>query len=121
MLSLVSIKKSQEQRHATLNGKTVIVTGSASGMGRGMAERFSSEGANVVLCDVHEDKLTEVAKTLPQERTLALRCDVTDFDAVRQLVPRPSSASAVLLDRPVVKYGALARGLGELLGGWSRA
>ena len=55
-------------------------------MGRGMAERFSSEGANVVLCDVHEDKLTEVAKTLPQERTLALRCDVTDFDAVQQLV-----------------------------------
>jgi meso-butanediol dehydrogenase/(S,S)-butanediol dehydrogenase/diacetyl reductase len=68
------------------NGKTVIVTGSASGMGRGIAERFSQEGANVVLCDVHEDKLKEVAGTLPEARTLAQSCDVTDFDAVRQLV-----------------------------------
>jgi meso-butanediol dehydrogenase/(S,S)-butanediol dehydrogenase/diacetyl reductase len=68
------------------NDKTVIVTGSASGIGRGIAERFSSEGANVVLCDIHEDKLEEVAKTLPPERTLALRCDVTDLDAVQKLV-----------------------------------
>ncbi len=68
------------------NGKTVIVTGSASGMGRGFAERFSQEGANVVLCDQDEDKLKAVAAELPKERTLAHACDVTDFDAVKQLV-----------------------------------
>ena len=67
-------------------GKTVIVTGSASGMGRGMAQRFSREGANVVLCDVHEDKLREVASTLPSDRTLAQVCDVSDFEAVASLV-----------------------------------
>ena len=78
------------------NGKTVIVTGSASGMGRGIAERFSREGANVVLCDVHEDKLKEVAGTLPEARTLVRVCDVSDFEAVRQLV-----ASAV------ERFGAL--------------
>ena len=78
------------------NGKTVIVTGSASGIGRGIAERFSQEGANVVLCDVHEDKLKEVAGTLPEARTLARVCDVSDFEAVRQLV-----ASAV------ERFGAL--------------
>jgi meso-butanediol dehydrogenase/(S,S)-butanediol dehydrogenase/diacetyl reductase len=55
-------------------------------MGRGFAERFSQEGANVVLCDVHADKLKEVAKEFPAERTLAHPCDVTDFSAVQKLV-----------------------------------
>ena len=67
-------------------GKTVIVTGAASGIGRGVAERFSQEGANVVLCDIDAQKLGDVAGALPQERTLAQRCDVADFDAVRALV-----------------------------------
>lgn len=68
------------------NGRTVIVTGSASGMGRGFAQRFSQEGANVVLCDKDEDALRAVAAELPKERTLAHACDVTDFDAVKKLV-----------------------------------
>ncbi|URI07570.1 SDR family oxidoreductase [Aquincola tertiaricarbonis] len=66
--------------------KTVIVTGAASGIGRGVAERFSSEGANVVLCDLDEDKLERVAATLPPDRTLARRCDVADDAQVQALV-----------------------------------
>lgn len=67
-------------------GKTVIVTGAASGIGRGVAERFSREGANVVLCDVDEPGLAEVAGTLPTERTLARRCDVSVYTEVQALV-----------------------------------
>ena len=67
-------------------GKTVIVTGAASGIGRGVAERFSREGANVVLCDIDEKKLGEAAAGLPGDRTLAQRCDVTQFAEVRALV-----------------------------------
>jgi meso-butanediol dehydrogenase/(S,S)-butanediol dehydrogenase/diacetyl reductase len=67
-------------------GRTVIVTGAASGIGRGVAERFSQEGANVVLCDIDEQKLGNVAGHLPKERTLAQRCDVTRFEAVDALV-----------------------------------
>jgi len=67
-------------------GKTVIVTGAASGIGRGVAERFSREGANVVLCDVDEKKLNDVARALPSERTLGQRCDVTKYDEVEALV-----------------------------------
>lgn len=66
--------------------KTVIVTGAASGIGRGVAERFSSEGANVVLCDVQEDKLDQVTAMLPPDRTLARRCDVSDYAQVEALV-----------------------------------
>jgi len=67
-------------------GKTVIVTGAASGIGRGVVERFSQEGANVVLCDINEQALGKVAGRLPKERTLTQRCDVTQFEAVRALV-----------------------------------
>lgn len=67
-------------------GKTVIVTGAASGIGLGVAQRFSSEGANVVMCDVDERRLTGAAGALPHERTLALRCDVSDARAVDGLV-----------------------------------
>lgn len=66
--------------------KTVIVTGAASGIGRGVAERFASEGANVVLCDIDDPRLEQVAATLPPDRTLARRCDVSDYAQVQALV-----------------------------------
>ncbi len=37
-------------------GKVVIVTGAASGMGEATARRFSAEGAKVVLADRNEEK-----------------------------------------------------------------
>jgi meso-butanediol dehydrogenase/(S,S)-butanediol dehydrogenase/diacetyl reductase len=77
-------------------GKTVIVTGSASGIGKGVAQRFSQEGANVVLCDVDEKKLAAVAAELPAERTLSQRCDVTRFDEVEALVKQAVSRFGAL-------------------------
>jgi NAD(P)-dependent dehydrogenase (short-subunit alcohol dehydrogenase family) len=42
-------------------GRTAVVTGAASGMGRAFAERFGQLGMNVVLADVEEPRLVEVA------------------------------------------------------------
>ena len=42
-------------------GRTAVVTGAASGMGRAFAERFGALGMNVVLADVEEPRLNEVA------------------------------------------------------------
>jgi len=72
-----------EQRFA---GRTVIVTGAASGIGRGVAQRFAWEGANVVMCDVEGDKVRQAAAELPAERTLALECDVSEAREVDKLV-----------------------------------
>lgn len=72
-----------EQR---FKGKAVIVTGAASGIGRGVAERFAQEGANVVLADIEDAKLQTVAAGLDAERTLVQRCDTGDHAQVQALV-----------------------------------
>lgn len=66
--------------------KTVIVTGAASGIGRGVAQRFSDEGANVVACDRNEAELQKFCQGLPEARTLGRAVDVADFAQVRQMV-----------------------------------
>ena len=66
--------------------KTVIVTGAASGIGRSVAERFSQEGANVVVCDHDEATLHEFGASLPQARTLCREVDVSDYEQVQAMV-----------------------------------
>ena len=44
-----------------LDGKTTIITGAASGMGKEMALLFLDEGANVIAADINQDRLDELA------------------------------------------------------------
>jgi meso-butanediol dehydrogenase/(S,S)-butanediol dehydrogenase/diacetyl reductase len=48
------------------NGKVVIVTGAASGIGEATARRFSSEGANVALIDRNKGALAKIVQDLPR-------------------------------------------------------
>lgn len=66
--------------------KVVIVTGAGSGIGEGIARRFSAEGACVVLAGRTRDKLEAVAETLPPERTLVKITDVSKYRQVEALV-----------------------------------
>jgi NAD(P)-dependent dehydrogenase (short-subunit alcohol dehydrogenase family) len=62
-----------------LEGKTAFVTGAASGIGRGLADRFASEGMQVFLADIEEAALTaavaEIEKTGVEVRGTV--CDVS--------------------------------------------
>jgi 3-oxoacyl-[acyl-carrier protein] reductase len=67
-----------------LEGKVAIVTGAASGFGRGIAERFVLEGAHVVLADINGTGVREVAASLG-DSAVAVTCDVSskiDVDAM---------------------------------------
>jgi 3-oxoacyl-[acyl-carrier protein] reductase len=69
-----------------LDGKTAVITGAASGFGKGMAERFAAEGANVVVADLNQLGAETIATAIG-ENALAIRTDVSrraDVEAMCQ-------------------------------------
>src|SRR5438132_13139059 len=73
-----------------LSGKTAIVTGGGSGIGRQMAQALAELGADIVLCARKVERCEQAAAELSElgVRTLALRCDVRDPGEVQAVCER---------------------------------
>lgn len=96
---------------ADLEGRVVIVTGAARGLGRDYARYFANDGANVVLADVKntEAAAAEAAKAGP--RCIGVDTDVTSRDSTRALVAQ-TKAEFGRLDI-LINNAGLWRGLNE--------
>jgi NAD(P)-dependent dehydrogenase (short-subunit alcohol dehydrogenase family) len=81
-----------------LTGKSALVTGAASGIGRETALAFARAGADLIVCDVNERGLEEVAGAIRGlgRAVVARRVDVSKADEVRAF------ADAVHAERPAV-------------------
>lgn len=79
-------------------GKTIIITGAASGIGRATSLIFAREGANVVCADVNGDGARQVADQVKQmgAGALAVECDVTSRQAVEDMVRQAIQAFGVI-------------------------
>ncbi|MGJ8603246.1 MAG: SDR family oxidoreductase [Marivita sp.] len=66
-----------------LNGKTAIVTGAASGFGAGIAHKFATEGATVMVVDLNHDAAQTVATEISG---IAHQADVANGDQVTDMI-----------------------------------
>jgi 3-oxoacyl-[acyl-carrier protein] reductase len=75
-------------------GKTIIITGAASGIGRATALIFAREGANVVCADLNETGARETAAEVNGKgaQALGLKVDVTRREEVREMAARAIAA-----------------------------
>lgn len=81
-----------------VEGRVAVVTGAASGIGRGIAERLAEAGMKVVLADIEENALSETAA--------ALRASGADVHPVRVDVSKAEQVEA-LARAAISQYGAV--------------
>lgn len=70
------------------SGKVVLITGAGNGIGAAAARRFSSEGATVFLADYVKDDVERMVASLPQDRSFGLFVDVSNHEAVEDMVSK---------------------------------
>jgi NAD(P)-dependent dehydrogenase (short-subunit alcohol dehydrogenase family) len=73
---------SMSERRGRLQGKVAIITGAASGIGRGTAELFAEEGAQLVLVDRNEEALYQTAEHLLSYTGTQIRSIIGDVSSM---------------------------------------
>src|SRR5256886_9147983 len=106
----------------SLEGKTAIVTGGGTGMGKSIAIEFARAGADVALCSRKLEHLEPVAKEITNlgRRTFAVAMDVRQEDQVKGVIERAVSEWG-RLDVMVNNAGASFRAKPEdiSINGWN--
>ena len=82
----------------TLQDRVALVTGGAAGIGAGVARTLAQAGSDIALCDIDAEKGKAVARAVSESgrRSLFVRADVSDPDAV-----------AAAIDRTAAEFGRL--------------
>ncbi len=73
-----------------LSGKVAIVTGAGDGIGRGIAVHFAREGADVAVCDINGETVSETGRLIAAEgrSPVVETLDITDAARIRLFVDR---------------------------------
>ena len=94
----------------TLEGKTILVTGASSGIGRGIAIACSKMGASIIIVGRNKERLNETLMQLEGDGHSVISCEMTDSAALAEL-----ATSVPKLDGIVHCAGVGQRLLGKQL------
>jgi NAD(P)-dependent dehydrogenase (short-subunit alcohol dehydrogenase family) len=106
-----------------LSGAVAVVTGGASGIGRAAALALAQAGADVVIGDIHEQRMHETVAAVAEigQKALAVRCDVTSDadvdDLARKVVAEFGRVDVVMNNAGVAVLGPPER---IPIGDWQR-
>lgn len=78
----------------SIEGKVVLVTGAAQGIGRGIALRLAKDGADIALVDLKADRLTGVAAEIAAlgRKTVSITADISKRDDVYAAIDKAEQA-----------------------------
>lgn len=79
----------QFAHYPSLDGRVVVITGGATGIGEALVTHFACQGARVAFLDVQDEPAKQLVGSLAGERCPAPRyvhCDLTDVTALRRAV-----------------------------------
>jgi NAD(P)-dependent dehydrogenase (short-subunit alcohol dehydrogenase family) len=77
-----------------LEGKGALITGGASGFGRGFGFAYAKRGADLILVDIDEDKLEKTTEEIKKETgktVIPIKCDVSKSDEVQSMAKQAFS------------------------------
>lgn len=98
-----------------IKNKTVVITGSARGLGFAMAQRFAAQGANVVINDAGKEDVAEAVKTLRESggEAQGVIADVTREDDAGRLMDEAmqhfGSIDVAILNAGILRDGFLVK------------
>jgi NAD(P)-dependent dehydrogenase (short-subunit alcohol dehydrogenase family) len=96
-----------------LKGKRAVVTGAAQGIGRGIAEAFVAEGADVLLVDVDAERLAATARDLGQADLVADVSRKTEIERIFAAVAARWGGLDILVNNAGVTHAAELDDLAE--------
>src|ERR1700746_2386467 len=91
----------------TVQGKTVLVTGSTSGIGEAIARAYAAEGADVVITGRSEERGRRIADSLTNDgaQVRFIRADLEDIDDVRRLADEVDRVDVLVNNAGVFPVG----------------
>ena len=80
----------------SLSGKTILVTGASSGIGKATAIECSKMGATIIMTARNEERLQETIQLLEGEGHQYIIADLTNEDAIKQLTEQVPELDGVV-------------------------